>query len=153
MFFKIAKNNVIKSFKDFTIYFFTLTIVVCIFYIFNSIQAQEITLHLKNLMKEYLNIIQDILSYISIFVSIILAILMIYANNFFIKKRKKEFAIYMILGMKKKKVSKILFLEILIIGFFSLFIGIILGIIFSQIFPIIIAKLFMIKMNNFKFII
>lgn len=109
MFFKIAKNNVIKSFKDFTIYFFTLTIVVCIFYIFNSIQAQEITLHLKNLMKEYLNIIQDILSYISIFVSIILAILMIYANNFFIKKRKKEFAIYMILGMKKKKVSKSLF--------------------------------------------
>lgn len=153
MFFKIAKNNVIKSFKDFTIYFLTLTIAVCIFYIFNSIQAQEAILNLKNSMKEYLNIIQDVLLYVSIFVSIILAILMIYANNFLIKRRKKEFAIYMILGMKEKKVTKILFLETLIIGFFSLFAGIILGIGLSQIFPIIIAKLFMFKISNFEFII
>lgn len=153
MYFRIAKNNVVKSFKDYTIYFLTLAIAVCIFYTFNSIQAQESVFNLNSEAKLYMNIIQKILSFISVFVSIILAVLMLYANNFLIKRRKKELAIYITLGMKKKKVSKILLLETIIVGIISLIIGIIIGICLSQVLLIFTAKLFAFKINTFKFII
>ena len=153
MYFKIAKNNVVKSFKDYTIYFLTLSFAVCIFYAFNSIGAQQAMLDLSRSQKEYIELIQMVMSYLSIFVSIILGCLIIYANNFLIKKRKKELAVYMILGMGKTKVSRILLLETIFIGLLSLVIGIVIGIFVSQGLSIITSNLFEVSMSRFEFII
>ncbi len=153
MYFKIAKNNVAKSFKDYTIYFLTLSFAVCIFYAFNSIGAQQAMLDLSSSQKEYIKLVQMVMSYLSVFVSIILGCLIIYANNFLIKKRKKELAVYMILGMGKTKVSRILLLETIFVGLLSLVIGIVIGILVSQGLSIITSNLFEVSMSRFEFII
>lgn len=153
MFSKIAINNVKRSFKDYSIYFLTLTFAVCIFYSFNSIEAQTSVLEISKSTKSYMVALNKLIAGASVFVSFILGGLIIYANNFLIKKRKKELGIYMTLGMSKGKISKILILETFLIGVLSLIVGILLGIIVSQGLSVITAKLLVVDMSKYKFII
>ncbi|MPQ43344.1 ABC transporter permease [Clostridium tarantellae] len=152
MYFKLALNNVKKSFKDYTIYFLTLTFAVCIFYSFNSLGSQQAMLSLSKNQGNMLDMLTNIMSALSIFVSVVLAFLIIYANNFLIRKRKKELGIYMILGMSKRKISSILLCETLIIGFASLIVGLLLGIALSQVLSIITAKLFVLNIEKYTFV-
>ncbi|MBM7833784.1 FtsX-like permease family protein [Clostridium sardiniense] len=149
---KLALSNVKKSFKDYTIYFLTLTFAVCIFYAFNSIGSQSAMMEINSSKKESIQAISQVISYISVFVSFILGGLIIYANNFLIKRRKKELGLYMSLGMGKGKISKLLVCEELIIGIFSLIAGLIVGVIASQGLSVITAKLFSIGLSNYKFV-
>ena len=153
MFYKIAINNVKRSFKDYYIYFITLTFAVCIFYSFNSIEAQTSVLEISKSTKSYMIILNKLIAGASVFVSFILGGLIIYANNFLIKKRKKELGIYMTLGMPKSKISKILIMETFLIGLLSLIVGLLLGIIVSQGLSVITAKLLVVDINQYKFII
>ena len=151
MYSKIALNSVKKSFKDYTIYFLTLTFAVCIFYSFNSIESQKAMLDLTVSQKAYMKLFSSVISIASVFVSFILGALIIYANNFLIKKRKKEMGIYITLGMPKRKVSNILLLETVLIGIISLGTGLILGVVLSQGLSILTAKLFMGSMTSYQF--
>ncbi|NFE73615.1 FtsX-like permease family protein, partial [Clostridium botulinum] len=153
MFFKISKNNVKRSFKDYAIYFLTLTFGVCIFYSFNSIESQKALFSLNSGQNEIMTLINNLISGISVFISFVLCGLILYANNFLIKKRKKEFAIYMTLGMKKSEISKILLFETFIIGLISLIVGLFIGVILSQGLSVLTAKMFEIPMVDYKFII
>ena len=153
MYSKIAINNVKKSFKDYTIYFLTIAFAVCIFYSFNAIDAQKAVLVMSKSQAEYMTVVTTLISYVSIFVSFILGGLILYANNFLIKKRKKELGIYMTLGMSKSKISKILLGETLIVGILSLVIGLLLGVLLSQGLSLFTAKLFEVDMTEFKFIV
>ena len=153
MYSKIAINNVKKSFKDYTIYFLTIAFAVCIFYSFNSIESQKALLDMNKNQAEYMSLVTTLISYVSVFVSFILGGLILYANNFLIKKRKKELGIYMTLGMSKRKISKILLSETLIVGVLSLIAGLLLGLVVSQGLSLFTAKLFDVGMSEFKFII
>ena len=153
MYSKIAINNVKKSFKDYTIYFLTIAFAVCIFYSFNSIESQKALLDMNKNQAEYMSLVTTLISYVSVFVSFILGGLILYANNFLIKKRKKELGIYMTLGMSKRKISKILLSETLIVGVLSLIAGLLLGLVVSQGLSLFTAKLFDVGMTEFKFII
>lgn len=153
MYSKIALKNVKKSFKDYTIYFLTLTLAVCIFYSFNSIESQKALVEVSSTEGAYVRMLSDVISYISVFVAIILGSLILYANNFLIKKRNKELGIYMTLGMGKSKISKILIFETIIVGILSLISGLILGLIASQGLSILVSKLFEFKMDEYSFII
>lgn len=99
--------------------------------------------------KAYMKLFSSVISIASVFVSFILGALIIYANNFLIKKRKKEMGIYITLGMPKRKVSNILLLETVLIGIISLGIGLILGVVLSQGLSILTAKLFMGSMTSY----
>ena len=92
------------------------------------------------------------LGYISVFVEIILGLLIVYANNFLINRRKKEFGIYMTLGMGKKQISKIILMETIFVGVISLAIGLAVGIFASQFMSILVAKMFEADMSEFQFI-
>lgn len=153
MYSKIAINNVKKSFKDYTIYFLTIAFAVCIFYSFNSIESQKALLDMNKNQAEYMSLVTTLISYVSVFVSFILGGLILYANNFLIKKRKKELGIYMTLGMSKRKISKILLSETLIVGVLSLIAGLLLGLVVSQGLSLFTANLFDVGMTEFKFII
>ncbi|GKV67351.1 MULTISPECIES: FtsX-like permease family protein [unclassified Sporosarcina] len=152
MFFKIAINNVKRSFKDYTIYFLTLTLAVCIFYSFNSINSQNSILEL-NKNANFISTLNKLIAGTSVFVSFILGGLIIYANKILIKKRKKELGLYMTLGMPKSKISKILIFETLLIGALSLVAGILLGIIVSQGLSLLVANILSVDLNKYKFII
>ena len=153
MYSKIAFKNVKKSFKDYTIYFFTLMLAVCIFYTFNSIESQKAMSELTSSGESYVEILSKVISYVSVFIAFILGSLILYANNFLVKKRNKELGIYMTLGMSKNKISKILILETIIVGILSLISGLILGLIFSQGLSILVLKLFGLKMSTYSFVI
>ncbi len=153
MYSKIAISNVKKSFKDYTIYFLTIDFAVCIFYSFNSIESQNALLDMNKNQAEYMTIITTLISVVSVFVSFILGGLILYANNFLIKKRKKELGIYMTLGMRKGKISTILLMETLIVGILSLIAGLLLGLVVSQGLSLFTAKLFDVEMAQFKFVI
>lgn len=152
MYFKIAAKNIKKSFKDYAIYFLTLTFAVCIFYCFNSIDSQMAIAKLNTVQGGYVEVMQNLISVVSIFVSFILGGLIIYATNFLIKRRKKEFGIYMLLGMGKRKISFILFIETLLVGIISLIAGLMLGIILSQGLSFLTIKMFLVELSKYKFV-
>ncbi len=152
MYSKIALNNVKKSFKDYTIYFLTLTFAVCIFYSFNSIESQKAMFEISKKEASFIEMITTVISKVSVFVSVILGGLIVYANNFMIKRRKKELGVYMTLGMSKRKISSILVSESFFIGLMSLVAGLIFGIVLSQGLSLFTAKLFQVGMSEYKFV-
>lgn len=79
--------------------------------------------------------------------------LILYANNFLVKKRKKELGIYMTLGMGKNKISKILTYETALVGIISLVVGLGIGIIVSQGISAFASKLFEVSLSNYKFLL
>lgn len=153
MFSKMAFNNVKQSFKDYFIYFMTLTFAVCIFYSFNSIEAQNSMLKMSKNTAQFMSTLNKLIAGASVFVALVLGGLIVYANNFLIRRRKRELGIYMTLGMSKGKISKILIIETIIIGLISLVVGIVLGIVVSQGLSIITAKLLLLNISKFKFIV
>ncbi|MEG0680098.1 MAG: ABC transporter permease [Eubacterium sp.] len=152
MYFKLAFRNVHRSIKDYTIYFLTLTFGVCLFYIFNSIESQQAMIAISNEQHTAMQNLTMIMNYVSVFISIILGFLILYANKFLIKRRKKELGVYMTLGMTKSQMSLVLMLETFIIGIFSLFAGLILGLFLSQGLAVMTAKMFETTYISFQFV-
>lgn len=152
MLFKLSFRNLRKNVKDYFIYFFTLVFGIAIFYLFDSIKEQSAFLILGELNSNMITTLISIINGIGTFVSIILGFLIIYSNNFIMKRRSKEFGIYLLLGMSKIKVSIILLIENFLIALISMIIGIVFGVIISQFISIIILNTFSINLDNFKFI-
>lgn len=151
MFSKLAFKNARKSFKEYSIYFLTLTFGVCIFYTFNSLDSQQVMFDLNESRSSMLESISTVMGYLSVFVSIVLALLILYATSYLIRRRKQEFGVYMTLGMPKGKMSTIILTETFLIGIFALVSGLILGIFAAQGASIFTAKIFEINMKRFIF--
>lgn len=149
---KLAFKNIGKSLRDYAIYFLTLVLGVSIFYMFNSIYAQQELMEITKVPVLETPPIVAMLSVISVFVAVILGFLIVYANNFFIKRRKKELGVYMILGMEKSKISIVLILETVLIAIVALAVGLLLGILGSQFMSIFTANLFEADLTKYKFI-
>ncbi len=149
---KLAFKNIGKSLRDYAIYFLTLVLGVSIFYMFNSIYAQQELMEITKVHVLETPPIVAMLSVISVFVAVILGFLIVYANNFFIKRRKKELGVYMILGMEKSKISIVLILETVLIAIVALAVGLLLGILGSQFMSIFTANLFEADLTKYKFI-
>lgn len=152
MLFKLSIKNMKKSFKDYAIYFITLVLGVAIFYMFNSLDSQESMLQVSKSTKQIIKLMIEMLSMVSVFVAVILGLLIVYANNFLINRRKKEFGIYMTLGMSKRQISKIIFLETIFVGIISLVVGLVCGVFISQFMSILVGKLFQADMSRFEFV-
>ncbi|MBU5315536.1 ABC transporter permease [Clostridium bornimense] len=151
-YFKLAFKNLKKSFKEYTIYFLTLLFGVCIFYTFNSIEAQKVMMDISDYQAEAFTMVGKVLSVASVFIAAVLGFLIVYANNYLIKRRKKELGVYMVLGMEKGSIGRILFLETVLIGLVSLVVGTVLGVFLSQGLSIFTAKLFQVNLTKFQFV-
>lgn len=90
MLFKLSFNNMKKSIKDYSIYFLTLVLGVAIFYMFNSLDSQQAMLEISNSQRSIIQLMITMLGYISVFVAVVLGLLIVYANNFLINRRKKN---------------------------------------------------------------
>lgn len=153
MLFKLAFKNIKKSISDYTIYFFTLVLGVAIFYVFNAIDSQTAMMKVSESTRDVIDLMINMLSGVSVFVSFVLGFLIIYASRFLMKRRNKEFGIYLTLGMSKSKISKILVVETFLIGLLSLVVGLILGGALSQVMSVIVANMFEADLTEFTFII
>lgn len=150
--FKLIFKNVHKNLRDYLIYFLTLMISVSLFYAFNSISDQPAFSEMgmtRTLLYDQLGIL---LSALSVLIAIVLAFLIIYANQFLLKRRKKELGIYMMLGMKKGRISRIFAGETFCVGVIALVVGLILGFILSQGISMIALKLFAIELDKYQLV-
>ena len=132
MFFKLARKNVTRSLKDYSVYFLTLTLGVSLFYVFNSLEGQWA---MPMLAKSAHYMVESILIFMNIFsafVSVVLACLVLYANTFLMKRRKRELGTYFLLGLPAGRVSLLLVLETLLIGLMALAAGLVLGVLLAQ---------------------
>ena len=152
MYFKLAFKNIKKSYKNYVIYFLTLIFGICIFYTFNSIESQSVMMELNEQKQSAFMMAEQLMGYFSVFIAFVLGFLIVYANNYLIKRRKKEFGIYMTLGMENGSLSKMIFLETLLIGAISLGIGLVLGIMLSQALSVLTAYMFQVDLTKFQFV-
>ena len=152
MYSKIALGNVKKSLRDFSIYFLTLAVGVALFYAFNSITQQSMVLKLTEDARSIVQLLSKTITGVSILLAIILGFLVVYANQFLIRRRKKEFGMYQILGMTKRNVSKIMIIETLIVGFLALVVGLVAGIFMSQFMLFATAHMFNATIESFTFV-
>lgn len=149
-FFKLIIKNVHKNLRDYLIYFLTLMLAVSLFYAFNSISDQpafSVMSMTRALLYEQLD---KMISVLSVVISLVLAFLIIYANQFLLKRRKKELGIYMMLGMKKGRISRIFAGETFCVGVIALGVGLICGFILSQGASLIALKLFAIELDKYQ---
>ncbi|ELP5185926.1 ABC transporter permease, partial [Clostridium perfringens] len=124
----------------------------CIFYTFNSIESQSVMMELNEQKQSAFMMAEQLIGYFSVFIAFVLGFLIVYANNYLIKRRKKEFGIYMTLGMENGSLSKMIFLETLFIGAISLGIGVVLGIMLSQALSVLTAYMFQVDLTKFQFV-
>lgn len=151
MSFDLAFRNIRRSLRDYAVYFFTLIIGVSIFYVFNAIGTQAAYLRVSEDSREMVMLLSQMLSGISVFVSVILGLLIVYASRFLMKRRNKEFALYLTLGMSKWNISAIMLIETVLIGVASLAGGLVFGVGLSQLMSALVVNLFEADMTAYQF--
>ncbi len=149
---KLILVNVRKNLRDYLIYFLTLMLSISLFYAFNSISDQPAFSDMSLVRAMLYEQLENLLSYISVVISVVLAFLIIYANQFLLKRRKKELGIYMMLGMKKGRIARLFAGETLCVGIIALATGLIMGLFLSQGVALIALKLFAVELDQFRFV-
>lgn len=152
MLLKLAVRNMRRSLRDYAIYFVTLLIAVTVFYAFNSVGDQQVMHDIA--ASDNTNVVEFtgyMMNTFSVVVAFVLGFLVIYANQLLISRRKREFGIYLVLGMKPGQVSRILLYETIFIGLGSLVLGLALGVLISQLLSFATAALFGIAMPQYQF--
>lgn len=146
---KLAWGNVRRAGKDYLVYLLTLTLAVTVFYAFNTISVQaDLVLEEEGLPE----LLGTIMSGLTMFLAVVMGFLMVYANNFIMKRRKKEFGLYQVLGMSRGQVSCVMAIETAIVSGGALVLGIALGVGFSQVMTFFTASLFKTQIRDFHFL-
>lgn len=146
---KLAWGNVRRAGRDYLVYLLTLTLGVTIFYAFNTVSMQ---VDIAGIEEEGLSeLMGSMLGYLTYFLAGVMAFLMVYANNFIMKRRKKEFGLYQVLGMGRGRVATIMALETVIVSVGAFVAGIVLGVGLSQLMTFFTASLFKTQIANFRF--
>ena len=152
LFRQLASKNVKNSAKDYFIYFFTLMLSVCLFYSFNSISTQFESLGIEDPLS-YLAFSSGVLTAFSVLVCVILGALIVYANRFMLRRRKREMGIYATLGMEQRDLNRLLMRETFRVGAWSLAAGVVLGVFAAQVLSLLTARLTGISLESYRFMI
>lgn len=151
MFIKIAFGNVRRSLRDFTIYFVTLSLSIMMFYSFNTLLSQGFYTDLSPDMGRMYQLMQMFIQVLSVLIGVIVMFLVVSSNLFFMKRRRREFATYILLGMKKMHLAFIVLMENVLCAVVSLIVGLGLGILVSQFTSPYISSLFDFPPDMFTF--
>ncbi len=146
---KLAVGNLRKSIRDYAVYFVTLVLGVAVFYAFNTISSQAD--FLKPEYGDLIGLLGDILKGLTVFLALVLGFLMVYANNYLVRRRKRELGLYQVLGMRRSQVSGVLTLETLMASLVSLGVGLLVGVLLSQALVFVTAALFHEQVTEFQF--
>lgn len=153
MLFKLACRNIRHSVRDYTIYFLTLLFGVAVFYAFNSVGSQQVMFDIESQSDaDMFQTTQIFLGMFSGLIACALGFLILYSNGFLIRRRKREFGTYMLLGMPASRVSGIMLIETVLVGLLSLALGLVLGFLLSQAMSFLTAALFGSTISNYQFV-
>lgn len=150
---RLAVRNVRRSVRDYAVYFVTLVFGVAAFYAFNSVQSQSVLFDLEGVASaDAFDLTARFLGMFSVLIAFVLGFLVVYANRFLIRRRKREFGTYLLLGMRPAQVSAIVLMETVCVGAASLAAGLVLGAVLSQGLSFLTAGLFNIPMQQYRFV-
>ena len=150
---KLAWGNLRRTFRDFAIYFATLMLSVALFYSFSTLTNQTVFVGLGSSTSSLMLRMGELIRGLSIFLMIIIGILIVYANIFFMRRRVREFATYLLLGMKKTSLALVILIENILVGISALVMGLIVGVVISQFSSLAILKLFNTPVERFHFLL
>ena len=151
---KLAFRNVKRAGRDYTLYFITVALGVALFYAFNAVRSQAVLFDALSADSiRMLDLLTMMISLFSVIVACVLGFLVVYANRFLIRRRRREFGTYLLLGMSPGRVSRVLLFETLLVGFASLLVGLVLGIAVSQGLSFVTAALMGTTMTKYRFIV
>ena len=144
MFSKLAFRNVQRSMKDYLVYVLTMTAITSFMYSFSSLFFDT---ELSGTF-EMVGIMQGMVGLATFFIVLIVAWLINYMVGFMLEKRSTEFGIYMLLGMKKKKIANLYMRENLLLGMAAFLPGIAIGILLQQMMMAILSNMIL---ANYRF--
>lgn len=131
MYIKLSLNNAKKSIKDYLIYFITITMCVSLFYAFTSLSSSNYKLITEDSYN--FEFLKTVLKYSTYIITGILSLLVAYVSKYMIRRRQKEFATYILLGVEQRNIAFMFFVEMLLVGILAIVCGIFIGILFSQV--------------------
>lgn len=146
---RIALGNIRKSARDYSVYFVTLVLGVSVFYAFNTIGVQ--TQFFQDDLRQAVRNFSFLVSGLTVALALVMGFLMVYANNFLMRRRTKELGLYQVLGMRRSQVSRIILVETLVVAMLSLAVGVALGLLLSQLLLFLTAAMFRSSVTQFKF--
>ncbi|MEN1937063.1 FtsX-like permease family protein [Paenibacillus sp. 102] len=136
-FLEVSKRSIKRNIRDYLLYFISLVGSIVIYFTFVSIKQNEsVTALLKESDK-----IETTFTFAQILLMIFLTIFIFYCNGFFLRKKKKEIALYSLLGIRNKEIAQLLFYETLLLGIGASIVGIIIGIFVANICAGLLVKL------------
>ncbi len=151
---KLAFRNVKRAGRDYAIYFITVALGVALFYAFNAVHSQAVLFDaLSADSVRMLDLLNMMIGLFSVIVACVLGFLVVYANRFLIRRRRREFGTYLLLGMSAGRVSRVLLFETILVGLASLVVGLALGIAISQGLSFATAALMGTTMTKYRFIV
>lgn len=124
---KIALTNLKKNRQTCFPYLLTCIATIMMFYIMSSLSTNSALNKMRG--GETMKIV---LIFGSVIVGIFAVLFLFYTNSFLVKRRKKEFGLYYILGMEKRHISRVMLWETIYTAILSLLFGIACGILFSK---------------------
>lgn len=153
LYIKLAWSNLRRALKDFAVYFVTLMLSVSLFYSFNTLTNQTFFVELSSSTSQLVLRMAVLITGLSIFLMIVIGILIVYANVFFMRRRVREFATYLLLGMKKSSLAFVILIENFIVGICALIVGLLVGVVVSQFSSLAVLKLFNSPVERFHFLL
>ena len=151
---KLATRNVRRAARDYAIYFITVALGVALFYAFNALRSQAVLFDALSADSiRMLDLLALLIGLFSGVVAGVLGFLVVYANRFLIRRRRREFGTYLLLGMSASRVGRVLLCETIIVGVASLAVGLLLGIALSQGLSFATAALMGTTMAKYRFIV
>ena len=150
---KLIFRNVRRNIRDYLVYYLTLTLAVGMFYAFNSIASQSAFADMSSTRALLYQQLGTLLSALSVVIAVVLAFLVVYANQFILKRRKKELGIYLLAGMRKGRISRLFAGETLLVGLLALGSGLLAGVVLSQGLSLVSMRLFAVEVSGFRFVL
>ena len=128
---KLAFRNMKRSARDYLVYILTMTVVTALMYSFNSLFFQnELAMYFS---LDGADMMAVMIGLATFFIVLIVAWLINYMVRFMLEKRSTEFGIYLLLGMKKKTISRLYVRENVLLGCVAFLVGCVLGVLLQQI--------------------
>lgn len=134
-FFRLAFDSMRKNSRLYKPYFFTCTLMVAVFYILSYLSASQI---LEKFPGSY--VLMPIMKLGSFVIAVFALLFLFYTNSFLMRRRRREFGLYNILGMDRHSICRILMCETLTVCVLSIALGLIAGIAFSKLAELILLR-------------
>lgn len=141
MFFKLVARNSKRSRKENSLFFASLLISIVAFYVILSLSRQDVMIFLSKMESDAVNRLMTMIPVLYGITLFILFFLIYYASKYQLERRRHEFGVYLMMGMRRIRLFAMLLLEDIRSSVMALLIGLPAAILLSELISLITARL------------